>query len=312
GIRPRVSFSFIQQFKIPTGSMQPTLNGIIAYPTPETNPNAEYLAPEGYERPGLVGRVVDQVFRGRSHVEWIAEEDDVLLLDQNSFYGKTKLVFFPRTYLTTAKGNRFVAPGTQSRIEDMLNQNLLRRSNFANRVEVRAGDVIARGFVQTGDQLVVDKFTYHWRKPRRGEVFVFNTRDIDGIQNRLIIEERRAGIAQTIPGEPRQGSQHYIKRLVAVPGDSLEIREPQLFINGELATEPGVIRVMEREGRYTGYLNNGGATSVELEDDQYWAMGDNSKNSADSRNWGHVPEKNIVGRAAFVYYPFLPHFGSVK
>jgi len=60
---------FIQQFKIPTGSMQPTLNGIIAYPTKEMNPDAERHAPDDYKKPGLPGRVLDQVWYGRSHVE---------------------------------------------------------------------------------------------------------------------------------------------------------------------------------------------------------------------------------------------------
>ncbi|MEM9018694.1 MAG: signal peptidase I, partial [Verrucomicrobiota bacterium] len=286
---------FIQQFKIPTGSMQPTLNGIIAYPTEEMNPRSEYSAPADYSRPSLPKRIWDSIWFGRSHVEWVAPEDDFLVLDSSHFYGRTHFIFFPRTYLKTKNGHTFRAPGTDSRVQMLLNQSLLGQRSGSRVVPIKKGDVIAKGWVDTGDQLVVNKFIYHWKKPERGEVFVFNTRGIGFIQSTL---------------DPRQGSQHYIKRITGVPEDSLEIQPPNLLVNGEEATEPGIRRVMSQEGRYTGYTGQG-TTSVELPAKAYWAMGDNSANSSDSRNWGIVPEKNIVGRAAFVYYPFGHHFGSV-
>lgn len=286
---------FIQQFKIPTGSMQPTLNGIIAYPTKEMNPNAQYHAPDDYEKPGLPKLIWDKFWFGRSHVDWVSKEDDALILDEKHFYGKTHFIFFPRTYLITKNGHKYSAPGTDSRIINLLNRQLSSNPGFIRTVPVKKGETIAKGFVDTGDQLVVNKFIYHWKKPERGEVFVFNTRDIAYIQNSL---------------DPRQGSQHYIKRLVGVPGDSLEIRPPQLFVNGAVATEPGIEAVMNQSGVYVGYTAQG-ARSVTLPEKAYWAMGDNSANSSDSRNWGVVPERNIVGRAAFVYYPFGHHFGTV-
>ncbi len=286
---------FIQQFKIPTGSMQPTLNGIIAYPTKEMNPRGERNAPEGYERPGFAKRVWDNVWFGRSHVEWVAKEDDVILLDREHFYGKTYFLFFPYTHLVTQKGHVFKAPGTDSRVATLLNTRLVSNPNV-RAIQVKAGDVIAKGYVDTGDQLVVNKFVYHWKKPKRGEVFVFDTQNIDYIQRSL--------------DDPRQGSQHYIKRLAGVPGDTLEIEPPHLKVNGEVATESGFARVMSREGHYTGYTLQG-AHGATLGEGEYWALGDNSANSSDSRNFGIVPEENIVGRAAFVYYPFGHHFGFV-
>ncbi|MEM7602011.1 MAG: signal peptidase I, partial [Verrucomicrobiota bacterium] len=287
---------FIQQFKIPTGSMQPTLNGIIAYPTKEMNPSARYHAVDGYERPALPQRVWDKFWYGRSHVDWVAKEDDALILDEKHFYGKTHFIFFPRTYLITKNGHKYSAPGTDSRIINLLNRQLSANPGFIKTVPIKKGQTIAKGYVDTGDQLVVNKFIYHWKKPDRGEVFVFNTRDIGYIQSSL---------------DPRQGSQHYIKRLVGVPGDTLEIQPPNLIVNGELASEPGIVAVMEQSNGYVGYTAQG-TRSVELPEKAYWAMGDNSANSSDSRNWGIVPEKNIVGRAAFVYYPFGHHFGNVR
>ncbi len=287
---------FIQQFKIPTGSMQPTLNGIIAYPTKEMNPHAERNAPDDYTPPGLFKRIVDKIWYGRSHVEWIAQEDDVLLLDRDHFYGRNYFLFFPYTHLKTKNGRVYKAPGTDSRVATLLNTNLIRNPQYIQAIPVKKGDVIARGYVDTGDQLVVNKWIYHWKKPTRGEVFVFNTRDIDYIQRGL--------------NDPREGSQHYIKRLAGVPGDHLVIESPHLKVNGIQDPGPGFARVAAQQGYYTGYTNQG-RTEVTLGAKEYWALGDNSANSSDSRTWGVVPEKNIVGRAAFVYYPFGHHFGFV-
>jgi len=287
---------FIQQFKIPTGSMQPTLNGIIAYPTEEMNPHAERNAPADYEKPALPKLLWDKFWYGRSHVEWVVKEDDVLILDREHFYGKTHFIFFPRTYLKTKNGQTFSAPGTESRVQSLLNIGLVAGPGGSRLVPVKAGDIIARGYVDTGDQLVVNKWIYHFKKPERGEVFVFDTQNIGAIQSTL--------------DDPRQGSQHYIKRIGGQPGDQVEIDPPMLKINGEVAKEPGLQRVMAKEGYYTGYTAQG-TRSVSLPEGAYWALGDNSANSSDSRNWGIVPEENIVGRAAFVYYPFGHHFGNV-
>jgi len=300
---------FFQQFKIPTGSMQPTLNGIIAYPDRKLNPDAEYTAPEGYQRPGLPTRLWDKFWYGRSHVDWVSKENDVLLFDRSHFYDKNLFIFFPRTYLITEKGRHYSAPGSVSRVASLMNFTLgnfphyagmrdLTRLRTKGAVRVNQGEEIAKGFVDTGDQLVVDKFSYHWRKPRRGEVFVFHTNGIPYIQATL--------------DDPRQGSLHYIKRLVGKPGDHLEVVPPFLKVNGAVATEFGIKRVMSQEGHYTGYTDLGTRLKVTLGDKEYWAMGDNSANSSDSRTWGVVPQGNIVGRAQWVYYPFGHHFGTVK
>jgi len=286
---------FIQQFKIPTGSMQPTLNGIIAYPTREMNASSEYFAPDDYEKPGLLRSVFDKVWYGRSHVEWVARNDDAIVLDRAHFYEKTHFLFFPRTYLRTRNGDVYSAPGTESRVRALLNSELVPGSDMVRAFLVKEGQTIAKGYVDTGDQLVVNKFVYHWKRPQRGDVFVFNTRDIDGIQRTI---------------DPRHGSQHYIKRLVGLPGDEIEIRPPQLLVNGREAEEAGIRRVASQEDRYTGYVAYG-VRSTRLAPERYWALGDNSENSSDSRNWGGVPERNIVGRAAFVYFPFGHHFGRV-
>ncbi|MAB76331.1 MAG: signal peptidase I [Verrucomicrobiales bacterium] len=301
---------FIQQFKIPTGSMQPTLNGIIAYPTEDMNPLSERHAPSGYERPSFPQRLWDKFWFGRSHVDWVVDDDDILILKPENLYSKTHLLFFPRTYLVTENGQKFSAPGTQSRVEMLLNRNLQRVPGRSLVFSVEKGQTIAKGYVDTGDQLVVNKFAYHWVLPKRDDIYVFNTQGIPGIQRNLLNEERRNGISPSWATEPRQGSQHYIKRLVGEPGDTIEILGPGFLINGEAPSEAGILRVMAQEGYYTGYVRRG-MSKVTLPEGKFWALGDNSANSSDSRDWGTVPQQDIVGRAAFVYYPFGHHFGPI-
>jgi signal peptidase I len=157
--------------------------------------------------------------------------------------------------------------------------------------------------------------TYHFRRPRRGEVFVFNTQGIATGDN------KRANM--------RGPSQFYIKRLAALPGDTLQIRPPDLFINGQRAREPGFQRVMSQRDRYRGYSNESeqdygtevrrsrmnllGAPNETLEVPpmNYFALGDNSFHSSDSRDWGGVPQENVMGRGVFVYWPFPQHWGLI-
>jgi signal peptidase I len=172
--------------------------------------------------------------------------------------------------------------------------------------QFHAGDVIARGSVDTGDHVFVDKVSYNLHLPTRGEVFVFSTRGIPLIDQSL----RTQGV---------DGSQFYIKRLAGLPLDHIQVHSPELYINGEKAMEFGFQRVMSRLNGYRGYSNpydaayiNTPDSSITVPPNHYFAMGDNSYNSWDSRFWGPVPEGNLMGRALFVYWPFLPHWGFVK
>lgn len=281
---------FAQPFKIPTGSMQPTLNGVIGHPHDSINSGHDYAITE--ENPGILRRVWEKVWYGRSWVEIVAEQDDVVLLRPGSGYEeRTRFKFFTYTRIPMQSGKAYSVPGTIAKVQDLIQPRL-----FLNPV-VRKGDLIAKGFVDTGDQVIVDKFSYHWIRPQRDDVFVFTTNDIPYIQ---------AGI------DPRMGSQHFIKRLTGTPGDHLQVKGGKLYINGEVASEPGIQKVMSGENGYRGYSNQGVHLDVKLGDKQYFAMGDNSYNSSDSRTWGHVPEQNIVGRAIFVYLPFGHHFGPIR
>ena len=271
--------------------MQPTLNGVVAYPHQSINPNHEYVA--DYEtEPGWLQRAWEKFWFGRTYVNIVAEKDDfVALHDSSRFTEKTHFKFFTRTYIPLSSGKTYGIPGTIAKVKDLLNPALFRNPS------AKKGDVIARGFIDTGDQVIVDKFSYHWVKPKRGEVFVFTTNDIPYIQREI---------------DPRFGSQHYIKRLAGMPGDTLKIQAPDLLINGEPAVESGFRKVMSQENGYRGYADHGMYRDVQLGETDYFALGDNSYNSSDSRMWGRVPAGNIVGRALWVYLPFGHHFGTIR
>lgn len=286
---------FLQPFTIPTGSMFPTLNGIIGVKTEEPPPN-------------IFTRLVQFAWYGRTYVNVIAKSDDVIadihevkslpFMNTNSGAGmvsRTEIVGRHNSYVVDCP-------------LDTLMRDLIRPVR-----EFKAGDVIARGYYNTGDHVFVDKMSYHFRKPTSGEVFVFNTHKIQTNENR---------------GKPDDWpSQFYIKRLVGTPGDKLQVNPPQLFINDKLADGYGFSRVMSgtRDNPHDGYAGYGNGFPsfsqliMRTPDDpyavpakNYFAMGDNSYHSSDSRDWGPVPQQNIMGRGVFVYWPFSPHFGIIR
>lgn len=297
---------FLQPFKIPTGSMQPTLNGIIAT-SYGPNLDAEWDKAE----PNILKKGWEVVWNGRNYVDLRAEEDFV----PTRVYQKNWLKFFSFTYVDRVGANgeklkplKIWAPLDKSielGLGSLLDLQAGGGSKAAPAFKVRrvktpsgripAGSLLARGHIDTGDQVLVNKFSYHFRKPVRGEVFVFTTSGIKPI-------EKKNG---------NTDSQHYIKRLCAVPGDTFEVKPPQLFIDGELAKEPGIVRVMNQEDGFSGFTANGEMLSGTLGEKEYLALGDNSPNSWDSRGWGTVKEKNLVGPALFVYWPFGAHWGLI-
>jgi signal peptidase I len=139
----------LQPFTIPTGSMQPTLNGIIGYPTAEPPPN--FLCPA---RPQSGPRADVDRCGGedrRYHRRRARDEVDALF------------------HATTLIGQR-------SSYTVNCPRDTLQRYFIGALRPYRAGEVIARGYYDTGDHVFVDKMTYHFRHPRRDEVFVFNSK----------------------------------------------------------------------------------------------------------------------------------------
>ncbi len=178
------------------------------------------------------------------------------------------------------------------------------------------GEKVVSFDILTGDKLFVDRFSYHFTAPTPGDSFVFRTRQV--------------------PGLSASPESYYIKRLAGGPGDSLEIRGHQLFRNGALATGGiGFDNNNAKVGEYEGYVCDfpnqvylGNTVRPEpgttpapetfrsdphlLPHGHYFAMGDNSDQSSDSRFWGDVPGNAVVGKALFIHYPFTSRWGRAK
>lgn len=122
--------------------------------------------------------------------------------------------------------------------------------------------------VQQSNYLIIDELTYRFRDPERGEVIVFRY--------------------------PNDASTFYIKRIVGLPGETVDVSEGEVKIQGTTLDE-------------SFYLKKGstyGTVHVTLGQNQYFVMGDNRANSYDSRSWGPLDKKLIVGRAFIRLFPF--------
>jgi signal peptidase I len=267
---------FLQPFKIPTGSMQPTLNGIIGHPLPATEPT-----------PNIFRQVAEFVILGRNYINVVSAQDDQVV----QVLPKKFAFFFTFSRIVCEKQNFLVYASPDTLRQDF---KVSPGSHYAQ------GETIAKGAVDTGDQVFVDKFTYNFVKPHRGDVFVFRTDNIFGIQ-----------------ADPETGAPFFIKRLSGVPKDVLRIDPPLFYVEGKLADGYGFSRVMGAKDGYRGYapgrdyLSDPTKTYM-VPERHYFAMGDNSYNSLDSRWWGPVPEENLVGRGLFVYWPFNSHWGLIR
>ncbi|MSR76664.1 MAG: signal peptidase I [Candidatus Omnitrophica bacterium] len=126
-----------------------------------------------------------------------------------------------------------------------------------------------------GDRIFVDKISYRLHPPHRGDIIVFK-----------------------YPLDPKKD---YVKRLAGLPGEALLIKEGKLYINGAPLDEPPFSNLYYYNRNDWQYAKEGAVIQVPL--NSYFALGDNSAQSSDSRNWGFVPAKNLVGRAFFIWWP---------
>ena len=156
-----------------------------------------------------------------------------------------------------------------------------------------------------GDFILVNKFAYGLREP------VLNTKFLK------VGEPKRGDVA--VFRYPRDPSQDYIKRIIGLPGDRIAYRNKQLVVNGEpvpvsadgvytvSGSQSGVAyRFREDLGEVQHHIivnpsRPADDFDFEVPEGEYFAMGDNRDGSSDSRVWGTVPERNLVGRAFFVW-----------
>ncbi len=118
-----------------------------------------------------------------------------------------------------------------------------------------------------GQYLMVNKVAYLSHEPERGDVVVFYA--------------------------PQSQGDIYIKRVIAIPGDIVEIMDGQVYINGEAIDEP---YIMDPPNYST-------TDPIEVGENEYFVLGDNRNHSSDSYDWGMVPRENIIGKAWICYWP---------
>ena len=276
---------FLQPFKIPTGSMQPTLYGI----------THDDLRGQKVDLPNPVSRLINYWIRGESYLHVVARAPGQF----------TRLEEPARLILFNLRQTLWV--GDESYTIWFPPDNLAQHCGLIPGQTFKAGEDVIFTRVRSGDHLFVDRLTYNFRRPTRGEIIVFQTQGVH-------TDERFA--QQDVPQD-----QFYIKRLVGLGGERLKIGEDQhLNVDGrrlDSATphfeniydfKPGEYKVNHYFGHVPlGYLGNGQEFIVPPK--HYVVMGDNTRNSLDSRYWGSFPQENVIGRYWFVYWPITERFG---
>ena len=134
--------------------------------------------------------------------------------------------------------------------------------------------------IQPHDSFFVDKITYNFREPNRGDIIVFWHHRDDGTKTR------------------------YVKRLIAKGGDTVEIKGGDLYLNGDKLTGEEFDRRYWAEGEY-------GVGEVEVPEDSYYVLGDNSANSFDSRFWGFAEASSLIGEPYLRVWP-INRFGLIN
>ena len=124
------------------------------------------------------------------------------------------------------------------------------------------------------DRVLANRFIYHFRNPRRGEIIVFNVPDI---------AEEKCGAGGV-----------FVKRIIGLPGDVWQERQGFVYINGKKLNEPYV----EKDRRdFESW------PARKIPKDNYFMMGDNRQSSCDSRKWGTVPRNRVIGKVFSIYWP---------
>lgn len=127
--------------------------------------------------------------------------------------------------------------------------------------------------MHNGDYLITEKVSYRFGDPQRGQIVVLK--------------------------DPMDETKDFIKRIIAIPGDTVKIENGKVFVNGGQISETYIVPNTQTRGG--AYLSEG--ETVTIETNRYLVFGDNRNHSSDSREWGPIAKEKLVGRALFQYWP---------
>ena len=291
GIAMGIRTFFFQPMGIPTGSMQPTLYGI-----------THSIIEQGEDIPGAVSGFFKKWLNGISYYQLKAEGNWKLEQIENQrsfglFFTRQKLVFqdLDNGQLIT----KDVSPPLGSDGQSLLRNNInltkpTRLNNAFNNFTYPKGTDVFKVRREAGDHLLVNRFTYNFRKPKRGEIIVFETKNIPDMDNDKLF---------------------YIKRLVGLPYEKLDIKNRHVYINDKMIDSTvhpfEFIYSMDLHDELPPAQNSlfsghsGTIHDFQIPPNHYYALGDNTVSSLDSRSWGSLPGKNIFGTPSFIYWPFF-------
>jgi len=303
--------SFVAQpMTIPTGSMQPTLFGITLTDLREGGDTAI---------PGLSARLADRWLRGRTYHRVVARSGGYLRRVPPPEPVVPFLGVFPslqkqRFQIGESWYTVWLTPGELPNPLGVKPEHafLFYAGVRPDRL-YRSNDLVLQVAVDAGDHILVDRLSYNFRRPRRGEIVVFQTHDV--------------------PEMP--GGTYYIKRLVGLAGERVRIgNDRHVSVNSQRldATTPHFENVYTfsgppRDSHYSGHLNElaarryglrlgslvkqfpNGSAEFTVRPGHYLVLGDNTVGSVDSRQWGDLPQENVGGRFGLVYWPLGRRFG---
>ncbi|MGB9639844.1 MAG: signal peptidase I [Anaerolineales bacterium] len=131
---------------------------------------------------------------------------------------------------------------------------------------IRVESISMQPTLKAGYYVIVDRLAYKIGKPHRGDIIIFR-----------------------YPPDPQR--EPYIKRVIGLPGDTVQITGGKVYVNGEQLIEPYIAAAPDYDGSWT------------VPQDSLFVLGDNRNRSSDSHSWGMVPIENVIGKALVVYWP---------
>ena len=295
---------FLQPFKIPTSSMQPTLFGIHYMDAAESRENSGFftriLLPFGASRARLEAPASGTLLEGSMPVTRSIPSLILSLFDPAEFYLTGSVVSIGGQYQTLPGDN------VQDNIYRYLDKPPAGR-------DYEKGEVVFDGWVSSGDHLFVDRLSIHLVPLKRGEIFIFNTETLETLEYNPKTHQYEK--------QPLRGY-YFIKRVAGIGGDTLKIKDNILYIRPKGESEfrradefsDSLRKIYSGKGGYQGHAPLGllaGGKEFTVPEGTYFALGDNTYNSQDSRYWGAVPHRNVIGRPLNVFWPISRRWGVV-